>query len=78
LSLSVATFNWFMSLPPNSIDTWPQLEQKLHDYFYNGEIELMLSDLTAIREKYNETAAEYLKGDQEQVLLFDNRQKGFG
>jgi hypothetical protein len=52
-----------MSLPPNSIDTWPQLEQKLHDYFYNGEIELRLSDLTAIREKYNETAAEYLKGD---------------
>jgi hypothetical protein len=39
-SLSRTTFNWFTSLPPNSIDTLPQLEQKFHAYFYNGEIEL--------------------------------------
>jgi lipopolysaccharide biosynthesis protein len=38
LSLSGSAFNWFTSLPPNSVDTWPQLERKLHDYFYNGEI----------------------------------------
>jgi lipopolysaccharide biosynthesis protein len=38
LSLSGSAFNWFTSLPPNYVDTWPQLERKLHDYFYNGEI----------------------------------------
>jgi hypothetical protein len=61
LSLSRAALNWFTSLPPNSVNTWPQLEQKFHDYFYNGEIELRLYDLTAIRQKYNETTTEYLK-----------------
>jgi hypothetical protein len=61
LSLSGTTFNWFISLAPNSIDTQPSLEQRFHDYFYNREVELRLSDLTAVRQKYNETMPEYLK-----------------
>jgi hypothetical protein len=61
LSLSGTAFNWFTSLAPNSVVTWPCLEQKFHDYFYNGEVELKLSDLTAVRQKYNETVSEYLK-----------------
>jgi hypothetical protein len=40
LSLTRAAFNWFTFLPPNSIDSWVSLEQKFHDYFYNGEVEL--------------------------------------
>jgi hypothetical protein len=36
LSLSGTPFNLFTSLAPNSIDTWALLEQKFHDYFYNG------------------------------------------
>jgi hypothetical protein len=43
LSLTGAALNWFTSLPPNSIDSWVSLEQKFHDYFYNGEVELRLS-----------------------------------
>jgi hypothetical protein len=61
LSLSGTTFDWFTSLAPNSIDTWTSLEQKFHDYFYNGEVELRLFDLTAIRQQYNATVPEYLK-----------------
>jgi hypothetical protein len=49
LSLSSMTFNWFTSLAPNSVDTWLSLEQKFHFYFYNGEIELRLPDLTSVR-----------------------------
>jgi hypothetical protein len=49
LSLTRAAFNWFTSLPPNSIDSWISLEQKLHDYFYNGEVELSISNLTSLR-----------------------------
>jgi hypothetical protein len=37
------------------------LEQKFHDYFYNGEEELRLSDITSLRQKYNETVADYLR-----------------
>jgi hypothetical protein len=46
LSLTEAAFNWFTSLLPNSIDSWVSLEHKFHDYFYNEEVELRLSDLT--------------------------------
>jgi hypothetical protein len=60
-SLSGTAFNWFTSLTPNSIDTWPALEQKFHDYFYNGEVELRLSDLTVVRHWHGETVPEYLK-----------------
>jgi hypothetical protein len=61
LSLSSTTFNWFVSLPPNSVDTWECLEQKFHDYFYNGETELRLSYLVAVRQKNNEIVFDYMR-----------------
>jgi hypothetical protein len=61
LSLTGVAFNWFTSLPPNSIDSWVNLEQKFHDYFYNGEVGLTLSDLTSLRQKYTETVFDYLR-----------------
>jgi hypothetical protein len=61
LSLTRMTFNWFTSLPPNSVDTWASLEQKFHDYFYNGEVELRLFDLTSVMQKYTETVPNYLR-----------------
>jgi hypothetical protein len=59
LSLSSTAFTWFTSLPPNSIFTWAQLEQKFHKYFYSGDIELRLSHLTTIKQKYNEPTTNY-------------------
>jgi hypothetical protein len=35
------------------------LEQRFHDYFYNGEIKLRLSDLTAVWQKHSESAGDY-------------------
>jgi hypothetical protein len=61
LCLNGAAINWLTSLPPNSIDSWVSLEQKFHDHFYNGEVELRLSDLTSLRLKYTETISNYLK-----------------
>jgi hypothetical protein len=61
LSLIGAAFNWFTFLPLNSIDSWASLEQKFHDYFYNGEVELRLSDLTSLRQKYTKTVFDYSK-----------------
>jgi hypothetical protein len=51
LSLLRAAFNWFISLAPNTVNTWENLEQKFHNYFYNGETELKLSHLAAVRQK---------------------------
>jgi hypothetical protein len=61
LSLTGTAFNWFTSLPPNSIDSWVSFEQKFHDYFYNREVELRLPDLTSLRQKYTETISDYLR-----------------
>jgi hypothetical protein len=35
------------------------LEQKFHEYFYSGNIELRLSHFTVIKQKHNEPAADY-------------------
>jgi hypothetical protein len=61
LSLTGTAFNLFTSLLPNSIDSWVSLEQKFHDYFYNGEVELRLSNLMSLRQKYTETIFDYLR-----------------
>jgi hypothetical protein len=61
ISLTGAAFNWFTSLPPNSIDSCLSLEQKFHDYIYNGEVELLLSDLTSLRQQYTEIISYYLR-----------------
>jgi hypothetical protein len=60
-SLTGAVFNWFTSLPPNLIDSWVSLEQKYHDYFYNGEVELRFSDFMSLRQKYTKTVSGYLR-----------------
>jgi hypothetical protein len=61
LSLSGAAFSWFTSLAPNSVRTWAGLEEKFHEYFYNGETELKLSDLTSIRQRYTEMVPKDIK-----------------
>jgi hypothetical protein len=60
LSLSGTAFTWFTSLTPNSIFTWAQLEQKFHEYFYSGDTELRLSHLSAMKQKHNESTAQYI------------------
>jgi hypothetical protein len=37
------------------------LREKIHDYFYDVEVELRLSYLTSVRQKYTETVHEYLR-----------------
>ena len=61
LFLSGAAFTWFISLPPNSIFTFADLEQKFHDYFFTGETELKLSHLTSVKQKIHECVYEYIR-----------------
>ena len=48
-------------MPPNSVRTWADLEQKFHDYFFNGETKLKLSHLTSVKQKIHEGVAEYIR-----------------
>ena len=61
LFLSGVAFTWFISLPPNSVFTFADLEQKFHDYFFTGETELRLSHLSSVKQKIHEGVSEYIR-----------------
>jgi hypothetical protein len=49
LSLTDSAFTWFSSLPPQSINTWKDLEQKFHAHYFTGSTEKKLIDLATLR-----------------------------
>jgi hypothetical protein len=61
LSLSRLVFTWFSSLPYNSVQSWADLEKQFHSYFYSGNHEMKLSDLTAVRQRHDETVQDYVQ-----------------
>jgi hypothetical protein len=61
LSLTGTAFAWYATLPPNSILSWGELEQKFHDHFVSGDYELDLVDLVALRQGKDESVNEYIR-----------------
>jgi hypothetical protein len=49
LSLTGTAFAWYAALPPNSINSWNDLESKFHEHFFSGEYELGLANLALVR-----------------------------
>jgi hypothetical protein len=49
LSLTGSAFQWFTSLPPQSVGTWRELEQKFHAHYFSGSTEKKLIDLTTLK-----------------------------
>jgi hypothetical protein len=61
LSLTETAFAWYATLPPDSILSWGDLEQKFHDHFFSGDYELDLVDLVALRQGKDESVNEYIQ-----------------
>jgi hypothetical protein len=61
LSLTGSAFQWFTSLPPQSVGTWKDLEQKFHAHFFSGSTEKKLIDLATLRQRHSETPLEFLR-----------------
>jgi len=59
LSLIGTAFSWFLSLPPNLIHSWNELEQKFHDHFYSGVNEAKLTNLTSVKQGIDESIHDY-------------------
>src|ERR1043165_2793487 len=59
-SLTKATFTWFTTLPPDSIDSWSKLEKLFHEQFYEGYSKISLVELSSIKRKFAETIDDYL------------------
>jgi hypothetical protein len=51
----------FSSLPPQSISTWKDLEQKIHAHYFSGGTKTKLIDLATLRKRHNETPMEFLR-----------------
>jgi hypothetical protein len=60
LSLTGTTFTWYAMLPPNSILSWGDLEQKFHDHFFFGDYKLDLVDLVGLRQAKDESVNNYI------------------
>ena len=61
LSLTGTAFAWYATLPPNSISSWGDLEQKFHDHFFSGDYELDLVDLVSLRQTKDESVNDYIQ-----------------
>jgi hypothetical protein len=62
LSLTGTAFAWYATLPPNSILSWGDLEQKFHDHFFSGDYEL---DLVTLRQEKDESISDYIRRFQD-------------
>jgi hypothetical protein len=60
LSLTDTAFAWYAALPPNSINSWEELEQKFHEHFFSREHELELADLASVRQGPEESVNDYI------------------
>ncbi|KAK1647730.1 hypothetical protein QYE76_065535 [Lolium multiflorum] len=54
-SLTGSAFGWYTSLPPNSIQTWKQLEERFHEQYHSEASEAGIADLAQVRQKRGET-----------------------
>jgi hypothetical protein len=61
LSLTGTAFTWYATLPPNSILSWEDLEQKFHEHFFFSDYELYLVDLVALRQEKDESVSDYIR-----------------
>ncbi|XP_050919303.1 uncharacterized protein LOC127136827 [Lathyrus oleraceus] len=59
-SLTKASFTWFTSLAPSSINSWAKLEKKLHEQFYEGYSKISLAELSSIKRRFVESIDDYL------------------
>jgi hypothetical protein len=61
MSLIGSAFQWFTSLPPQSVGTWRELERKFHAHYFSGSMEKKLIDLTTLKQRLSETPLELLR-----------------
>ena len=60
-SLSGSAFTWFISLPPNSVITWADLEKQFHKYFFSGVHEKKITNLIRLRQRNDESVESFVQ-----------------
>jgi hypothetical protein len=65
LSLTGTAFAWYAALPPNSINSWNDLESKFYEHFFSEEYELGLADLASVQQGREEPVNDYIRRFQD-------------
>jgi len=78
-SLSGSAFTWFISLPPNSVITWADLEKQFHKYFFSRVHEKKITDLVRLKQRNDESVESFVQRLREvknkcYSLVLDDRQ----
>jgi len=60
-SLSRSAFTWFISLPPNSVITWADLEKQFHKYFFSRVHEKKITDLVRLKQSNDESVESFVQ-----------------
>src|SRR6185436_1949495 len=60
-SLTGSAFGWYTSLPPDSIQTWRQLEDQFHTQYHSEAAEAGIADLAQVKQKRGESVSEYVQ-----------------
>ena len=45
------TFNWYISLPPNFVQNWAQVESMFNAQFYRNKPEISMANLAKIKQQ---------------------------
>ncbi|CAL2270539.1 unnamed protein product [Prunus armeniaca] len=59
-SLSGQAFTGYTSLPANFFQTWEQMENVFHDYYFRIQLEVTISDLAALKQSEDEPAQDFI------------------
>jgi len=59
-SLSGSAFTWFISLHPNSVITWADLEKQFHKYFFPRVHEKKITNLVRLQQHNDESVESFV------------------
>ena len=59
-SLTGQAFAWYASLPPNSLNSWAELEDKFQTHFSHTYLGVSIANLARLRQRPDETVEQFI------------------
>ena len=59
-SLTGQAFKWYSSLPPHSIETWNDMEEKFLNHFVRTDLGISMADLARLKQDLGETTDQFI------------------
>ena len=59
-SLTGQAFKWYASLPPHSIETWNDMEEKFLNHLARTNLGISMADLVRLKQELGETTNQFI------------------